>query len=78
MEYDEIENQIKLQVADIIIKLNLLEFCIKKILSTYIYSSKNDFVENILLNNMMIPLATKIKILKHIYSENTKKLSARN
>ena len=73
MEHDELENEIKLQIADVIIRLNLLEFRIKKILSRYINSPKNDFIEEILLNNMMIPLATKIKLLTHIYSENSKK-----
>lgn len=73
MEQGELENQIKLKIADVIIKLNVLEFRIKKILSRYINSSKNDFIENILLNNMMIPLATKIKLLKHIYLDNSKK-----
>lgn len=72
MEHDELENEIKLQIADVIIKLNLLEFRIKKILSRYIDSSKNDFIEEILLNNMMIPLSTKIKLLKYIYLENSK------
>ena len=73
MEHDELENQIKLKIADVIIKLNVLEFRIKKILSKYINSSKNDFIETILLNNLMIPLSTKIKLLKHIYLENSKK-----
>ena len=49
MEQGELENQIKLKIADVIIKLNVLEFRIKKILSRYINSSKNDFIENILL-----------------------------
>jgi len=55
-----------LQVADVIINLNLIESKISDIISKYINSEKQLFVREMLLNSMIINFSAKFKILKHI------------
>lgn len=66
MEYEEMENKIRLHVADVIINLNLVEFEIKEIIGKYIDSEKKEFIENILLNNLILSFSIKVNILKYI------------
>ena len=66
MENDKMETEIRLQIADVIINLNLIESKISDIISKYINSERQLFVREILLNSMIMNFSTKFKILKHI------------
>lgn len=69
MENEEIINEIRLQVADIIIDLNLIESKLADIISKYINSERRIFVREILLNSQLMNFSTKFKILKFIISQ---------
>jgi hypothetical protein len=66
MENDEMEKEIRLQVADVIINLNLIESKISDIISKYINSVRQLFVREILLNSILMGFSTKFKILEYI------------
>ena len=68
MENEEIINEIRLQVADVIIDLNLIESKLADIISKYINSDRKSFVREILLNSQLMNFSTKFKILKFIIS----------
>lgn len=53
-------------VADIIIKLNLIESKLKDIITKYIASEKTEFVRDILLNNLIVNMSSKVKALQYI------------
>jgi hypothetical protein len=63
------EKEIKLQIADIIIKLNKIERLIKDIIGYYTDSDRKFFMMEILLNNHIITLSNKIRVLKYILKE---------
>lgn len=70
----ENERQIKLEevrikIADVIINLNLIEKEVKNAISYYVSSKKSFFVSEILLNNHIINLAYKVKMLQYIIRE---------
>ena len=58
--------EVRLKIADVIINLNLIEKEIKQIISYYISSQQSVFVFDILLNNHIISLSNKIKVLQYI------------
>lgn len=53
-------------IADVIVKVNVLESSIKEIIVSYVKSDKEEFVTDVLLNNLIINLSSKIKALKYI------------
>lgn len=69
MENEKIINEIRLQVADVIIDLNLIESKLADIISKYINSDRKIFVREILLNSQLMNFSTKFKILKFIISQ---------
>lgn len=66
MENYDLENKIKIQIGEVIIKLNIMESRLKQIISKYIEAKNNDILEDVLLNNMYTNISTKWKILRHI------------
>lgn len=68
MGNEEIINEIRLQVADVIIDLNLIESKLADIISRYINSDRKTFVREILLNSQLMNFSTKFKILQFIIS----------
>lgn len=69
MTHSELQTDAKSKVGDVIIKVNLIEKTVKQILSRYISSPHTDFVNDVLLNNMITNLSVKIKLLRHILVE---------
>ena len=59
-------------VADIILKFNEVEYLIKTIISIYISSDKKEFIDNVLLNNLILSFSSKNNILKYIIENNNK------
>ncbi|MCG8805866.1 hypothetical protein G1K75_09370 [Tenacibaculum finnmarkense] len=66
MASDLIEEISKNLIINIIRKFNLVESEIKYIISCYIDSKEVEFLENVLLNNMIINFSTKKKLLTYI------------
>lgn len=56
------------EIAFVIERTNYIEYQIKEIITTYLQTnkSKRDFVKNILLNNGILNLGAKIKLLMYI------------
>ncbi|MEP0006871.1 MAG: hypothetical protein ABJ387_13995 [Balneola sp.] len=65
MEKDEV-GELKNKIAEIIINCNLIEKKMKQIISSYIASSRHLFIEEILLNNKIINLGSKLGIIEYI------------
>lgn len=57
-------------IAHIIIRFNKIESQIKDIIATYINSEQEDFVNNFLLNNLVINFSNKYKLLRAIAKKN--------
>lgn len=66
IEYQNLINKIRLQVADVIINYNLLELEIKEIIGLYINSDKTEFIFKVLLNNLVVSFSAKVNLLKYI------------
>ncbi|RZK33404.1 MAG: hypothetical protein EOO61_15365 [Hymenobacter sp.] len=62
-------DEVKLKVADVVINLNFIEREIKNCISYYVSSNKSYFVSEILLNNHIVSMANKIKVLQYIIRE---------
>ena len=69
MEAEEIIAKSRELIADVIIDFNLIEFMTKEVIAVYISSEKNKFVSEILLNNLIVNMSSKVKILRYIISE---------
>lgn len=69
------EKEIRLQIADVIIKLNLIESKFIDIISQYINSEKNNFVKEIVLNSLVVNFSSKSKIVEYILESEKIKLS---
>lgn len=63
------ENERIFQVGKIIYSFNLLEEEIKRIICNYIKSSEEEFIKEILLNNMIINFNNKFSIILYIIKE---------
>ncbi|CAM3640467.1 hypothetical protein FLGE108171_07615 [Flavobacterium gelidilacus] len=63
---DELIIRNKEIISDIIIKFNTVEKLIKEIISKYISSEKTTFINDILLNNLILNFSSKFKILSYI------------
>lgn len=59
-------NEVRIKIADVIINLNLIEKEIKNAISYYVSSKNSYFVSEILLNNHIINMANKVKVLQYI------------
>lgn len=66
MKQKNLNEQIKQQVADLIINFNLLESKLADIIAFYISSPKNHFVREVLLNSLTLSFNSKLNILKYI------------
>ncbi|MGV3527840.1 MAG: hypothetical protein ACO1OO_03015 [Flavisolibacter sp.] len=66
METKEMEDKIRLQVADVIINLNLIEAKLSDIIGKYINSPKSDFVREVLLSSLIVNFSSKLNILRYI------------
>lgn len=69
MEAEEIISKSKNLIAEIIIDFNLIEFKTKEVLAAYIGGDKGKFVSNILLNNLIVNMSSKVKILRYLVAE---------
>ena len=65
-KYQKREAEVKTAVAEIIIKVNLFEQKVKEIVSLYINAEKVDFVNDFVLNNLILNANSKIKLLKSL------------
>ena len=63
---EELISRNKEIISDIIIKFNEVENSIKEIIMEFIDSKRNDFIKNILLNNLILNFSSKFKILQYI------------
>lgn len=59
-------DEVRIKIANVIIDLNLIEKEIKNAISYYISSKNSFFVSDILLNNHIISMANKVKVLQYI------------
>lgn len=75
MENHEMEKEIRLQVADVIINLNLIESKFVDIISRYINSEKKKFVCEIVLNSLVVNFSSKAKIVEYILESEKIELS---
>jgi len=66
MEYGEVIENTKKIIAELIMKVNVLESSVKEIISGYLNSDKEEFVRDVLLNNLIINLSSKVKALNYI------------
>ena len=63
---ESIITPIKLQIADIIINLNVIESKISDIISKYVRSERDEFVREVLLNSLIINFTSKVNVLRYI------------
>ncbi len=63
-------------ITEVIIKFNEIESNIKSIISNYLKSEKPYFVDNYLLNNLVIDFTKKYNILRFIAFENNFKINS--
>jgi len=67
MEFpEELISKHKEIISDIITKFNQIENLVKKIISSYIASNKTEFINEVLLNNLILNFSSKYKILQYI------------
>jgi hypothetical protein len=67
MEFpEELISKHKEIISDIITKFNQIENLIKKTITSYIASDKTEFINDILLNNLILNFSSKYKILQYI------------
>ncbi len=67
MEFpEELISRNKEIISDIIIKFNEVENFLKEIITEFINSERNEFIKNILLNNLILNFSSKFKILQYI------------
>lgn len=69
------EKEIRLQVADVIINLNLIESKFTDIISRYINSEKMKLVREIVLNSLVVNFSSKAKIIEYILESENIELS---
>lgn len=62
-------DELKIKIADVILKLNECERCVKVCINYYLGTKNESFVMDILLNNHIIPFGNKLKLLFYILNE---------
>lgn len=63
---EELISRNKEIISNIIIKFNEVENSIKEIITVFIDSERNEFIKNILLNNLILNFSSKFRILQYI------------
>lgn len=76
MEFpEELISKHKEIISEIITKFNQIENSIKIIIASYIASEKTEFINEILLNNLILNFSSKYKILQYIIAKEEIKVS---
>jgi hypothetical protein len=71
MEFpEELISRNKEIISDIIIKFNQVENMVKEIITEFIDSEKSEFINSILLNNLILNFSSKFKVLQFIIADN--------
>ena len=65
-ETEEMIKSIKVNVAEVLINLNLIETKISDILAKYINSEKDDFIRHVFLSSLIVNFSSKLKVLKYV------------
>ena len=70
MEFpEELISRNKEIISDIVIKFNQVENTVKEIITKFINSEKTEFINNILLNNLILNFSSKFKVLQYIIAD---------
>lgn len=66
METDDNINQLKIKIADVIIKMNDCERLMKIIIANFLKAKDEYFVKEVLLNNHLVNFSSKTKLILYI------------